>query len=93
MAVCANQQEIERTILAIRLKQPVQPEQCCQQSADPQHGRADTRDEIEIRPDTERHHRNHRQKEQYADKRAAASAKTKAHIPDKKRQHHTASTE
>src|SRR5690606_40346642 len=83
----------ERTVLPVGLKQPVEAQKRCQQRADPQHGRADARQKVEVRPDAERHDGDDREEEQYANQRAATGAETEAQVSQEKRQHQAASSE
>ena len=48
VTVGADQQQIERAIVTVGLKEPVEAEQRRQQGADPQHGRTDPRQQIEV---------------------------------------------
>ena len=50
-----KQQQIERAVVAVVAEQAVEVEQRRQQRADPQHRRADAREELQVRADAERH--------------------------------------
>ncbi len=78
----AHQDEIERAVLVVGGKQPVERQQARQQRREPEDRRADALEQREIRPERERHQRDHDQKEQHAHQRAAADAHGDAHVAD-----------
>ena len=55
--------QIERAILLVGLEQPVEPDQHRKQRAKPQDRRPDPRQQVEVRPERERHEHDDRQKE------------------------------
>src|SRR5665213_83892 len=65
-------QQIERAVVAIVAEQAVNVEQRRQQCADPQHRRADARQQLEVGADAERNDGDNRQEKHDADERAAA---------------------
>ena len=69
-----GQDEIERSVLLIRLEQPVEAEQRRQQRRDPQNCRTDAGEQHEIGPDRERHDGDEDQEEDETHRRAAADA-------------------
>ena len=82
VAIGAKHHEVERAVFAVGLEKTVEAEQAGQQRADPQDRRADTRQQVEVRPDAEGHGGDHGQEEDHADERAAAGAHSEPQIAD-----------
>ena len=78
----AGENEIERAVLVVGGKQPIEREQARQQRRQPQDRRADPLQQREVGPERERHQRGDDQKEQHAHQRAAADAHGNPHIAD-----------
>ena len=73
-----NDELVQRSVIAIVLEQPVEPEQGREQRCDPQHRRSDAREQWHVRPDAKRNHRDNRQKEDQARESAATGSERKA---------------
>ena len=58
----------------VRLEQAVEAEQGREQGRDPQDGGADARQQVQVRPDAERHQRYQDEEEHHAERGAAADA-------------------
>lgn len=80
MPLFGKYQKIERTVVAIGLKQPVETEQAGKKCAYPENCRTESGQEIEVGADTEGNGRDHREKEQDARERTAAGANPEANI-------------
>ena len=65
----AHQEEVERAVLVVGLEEPVEAEQRGQRGGDPEDGRADARQQVEVRPDGEGHDRDEHQEEDEAHQR------------------------
>ena len=80
----AGQKEIERTILVIGLKQPVEPKQGCEQAGDPNNCGSDLAEKREIRADRESAQGNEDKKKNHAEAGAAADPPSGPHIANEK---------
>ena len=83
----AEQQQVERAVFLIGLKQAVKAQERCQQGADPEDGRADAREQIEIRPHGKGKDGDDDEEEQHAHQRATADADGQFQIPNEEGTH------
>src|SRR6476469_3109725 len=80
----SHHQEIERTVVVICRKKPVEREKTSQQRSKPKNCRTYAREQREIRADSERRHDDNDQEEQRTHQRAAAGANRESHVTGQK---------
>src|SRR5262245_12285479 len=79
-----HHQEIERTVLVICRKKPIERQKTSEQRSKPKNGRPYAREQREIRANGEWRHGDDDQEEQCAHQRAAASANRQPHVTKQK---------
>ena len=81
----AGEHEVERAVLVVGLKQPVQSQKRREQGGDPQDRGADARQKVQVRPDGEGRDGDENEKEDHAHHAAAADAARRADLAQEQR--------